>query len=750
MKKYIMMMLCIFTQHHLSFAQTNSLRGVVLETNSKGNISPIQGVLVHWLHTSIGTSTDSAGVFLIPISSQNKHLVVNATGYKSDTILVAEDKFIKVILINKSKLNEVTITYERGATEISFIDPLKVSNMNEKELFKAACCNLSESFETNPSVDVSYSDALTGTKQIQMLGLASQYTQLTQEAMPSTRGLASNFGFSYTPGTWISSIQLSKGVGSVANGYESVAGGINVELHKPDEKGKLYFNTYGSEGGRYEGNLILAQKVNSKFSNALFIHGSTLNQSMDRNGDGYLDNPYGYQYNVLYRFKYENLKGFILQGAVRLLQDKKTGGQDEMHDTMTVRRYVTQIKADRYEGFVKIGYVFEKQRYKSIGLQVNGSSQNYDNYFGKNLYTGWQQSMYSNLIYQSIINNSNHKFRTGISNVMDVLDENLVNDQKSSTHIYYFKRNEIVTGAFFEYTYSYLAKFTLVAGNRIDYNNLFGWYWVPRLHVRYAFNENTVLRASVGKGWRTANLIAENSGLLASSRIWNFNSANINNAYGFEPEVAWNYGLNLTQNFKINYHKGTFSVDYYYSDFSKQVVVDRDVNAQQVLFYQLKGQSYSNSLQVQLDYQPIKRFDVRVAYRWYDVKTQYQQGLLAVPLIAANRAFANLSYQTKNKWSFDITGQWFGQKRLPNTQNNPDGVRMPDYSNSYFIYNSQISKSTFQKKLDVYVGVENIFDFKQNNPIIDAAKPFNQYFDASMVWAPVFGRMFYAGLRFKI
>ncbi|MCX6185547.1 MAG: TonB-dependent receptor, partial [Bacteroidetes bacterium] len=398
----------------------------------------------------------------------------------------------------------------------------------------------------------------------------------------------------------------------------------------------------------------------------------------------------------------------------------------------------------------KIGYVFEKQRYKSIGLQVNGSSQNYDNYFGKNLYTGWQQSMYSNLIYQSIINNSNHKFRTGISNVMDVLDENLVNDQKSSTHIYYFKRNEIVTGAFFEYTYSYLAKFTLVAGNRIDYNNLFGWYWVPRLHVRNAYNENTVLRASVGKGWRTANLIAENSGLLASSRIWNFNSANINNAYGFEPEVAWNYGLNLTQNFKINYHKGTFSVDYYYSDFSKQVVVDRDVNAQQVLFYQLKGQSYSNSLQVQLDYQPIKRFDVRLAYRWYDVKTQYQQGLFEVPMIAAHRAFANFAYQTKSKLAFDLTAQWIGQKRLPNTQSNPDGLRLANYSDAYFIFNSQLSKSIFQKKLDFYVGVENIFDFKQNNPIIDPANPFNKYFDASMVWAPVFGRMIYAGLRFKI
>lgn len=749
MRKICFLVLCLFTPYHLVLAQKNTLKGVVLETNNKGSMSPLQGALVHWLKTGIGTTTDSAGVFHIPYASESNQLIVNATGYKSDTIIIADSKFVKVILINKSKLNEVVISFERSSTEISFIDPLKVSSMSEKELFKAACCNLSESFETNPSVDVSYSDALTGTKQIQMLGLASQYTQLTQEAMPSTRGLASNFGFSYTPGTWINSIQLSKGVGSVANGYESIAGGINVELHKPDQKERVYFNIYGSEGGRYESNLILAQKVNAKFSQALFLHGSTLNQRMDRNNDGYLDNPLGYQMNAMYRFKFENHKGLILQGAVRALQDKKIGGalgiNEDMQYAVNPQIYGTQVKGERYEAFLKVGYVFEKKRYKSIGLQINASNQNYDNFFGVNKYNGTEQSVYSNLIYQSIISNTNHKFRTGISYVLDDYNEKLFNIQE-----YNFKRNENVSGVFFEYTYSYLAKFTLVAGNRIDYHNLFGWYWVPRLHARYAFNENTVLRASVGKGWRTPNLIAENSGLLASSRQWNFLSNYNKNAYGFEPEVAWNYGINLTHDFKLNYRKGTFSIDYYFSDFTKQVVVDRDAHAQQVLFYQLNGSTYSNSLQVQLDYQPLKRFDVRLAYRWYDVKTQYQQGLLEVPMIAAHRAFANVAYQTKNKWAFDLTAQWFGQKRLPNTQSNPDGLRLANYSDAYFIFNSQISKSLFQKKLDLYVGLENIFDFKQNNPIIDGSHPFGSYFDASMVWAPVFGRMLYAGLRLKI
>lgn len=749
MKRIVFFVWCCLTLYQSAMSQSQSLKGIVLETDTKGNITALKGALVSWLHTGIGTATDSLGVFILPATEKSDRILVNATGYVSDTILIAKSHFVKVIMISKSKLGEVTISYERQSTAIGFIDPWKTSIMNEKELFKSACCNLSESFETNPSVDVSYSDALTGTKQIQMLGLASQYTQLTQEAMPSTRGLANNFGFSYTPGTWINSIQLSKGAGSVVNGYESIAGGINVELHKPDVKEKMYFNAYGSEGGRYETNLILANKINPKFSHSVFLHASSLNQRMDRNNDGFLDNPLGYQVNGMYRFKYENQKGFMFQGAARILYDKKIGGQlnfdEEKKDTSITKSYGTQIKALRYEGFLKVGYVFEKKRYKSLGLQVSASNQNYDNYFGMNKYSGQQNSVYSNLIYQSIISNTNHKFRTGISYVMDDYNEKLFNFQE-----YNFKRNEHVSGAFFEYTYSYLAKFTLVAGNRLDYHNMFGWYWVPRLHARYAFNENTVLHASLGKGWRTPNLIAENSGILTSSRQWIFPTNYDKNVFGFEPEVAWNYGINLTHDFKLNYRRGSFSVDYYYSDFTKQVLVDRDANAQQVLFYQLNGASFSNSLQIQLDYQPLKRFDLRLAYRWYDVKTQYQQGLLEVPLIAANRAFVNLAYQTKSKWAFDLTAQWLGQKRLPNTQSNPDGLRLANFSEAYFIFNSQIGKSLYQKKLDLYFGIENIFDFKQNNPIIDPVNPFNKYFDASMVWAPVFGRMLYMGLRLKI
>ena len=747
-------MVVVLLCHIVNAQQTMNLKGIVVDTDLKGNITPIQGAYIRWLSEKNIVISDSNGVFTIPFTESTKNLIVSYVGYKTDTIFVAEKKFVKILLITKNKLKDVNISVERKSSEVSFIDPWKTTIMNENELFKAACCNLSESFETNPSVDVNLTDAITGTKQIQMLGLASQYTQLTQEMIPGARGLAVNYGNAYTPGSWINSIQVTKGIGSVVNGFESIAGQINTELHKPDVKEKVYFNAYASEGGRYETNLIVANKLTKSFSQSILLHGSTLTLRMDNNNDGYLDNPLGYQINSAYRFKFDKGKGFIIQGGLGALNDKKIGGQFDFDENnrISLNLYGTKVNALKGHAWLKMGYVFPRKIYKSIGLQLSTVGQSYDSYFGNNLYNGKQQSVYANFIYQSIISSSDHKFRTGFSYMNDYYDEVLENffAQNNPSEQYEFKRTEKVAGAFFEYTYSYLTKFTLVAGQRLDFNNLYGWFYTPRVHARLAVNKQTVLRASAGRGQRTANIIAENTGLLASSRKFIFNSNNLNNAYGLNPEVAWNYGLSLTSDFKLNYRKGTFSVDYYYTYFQNQIVLDREAMVNEVRFYNLNGKSFSNSIQVQLDYEPIKRLDVRLAYRFYDVKTQYDSiGVREVPLIAAHRAFFNIGYNTKNKWNFDFTWNWIGSKRLPNTSQNPINKRLPDYSESFIILNTQISKSLFNKKLDIYAGIENLLDFKQSTPIIDAQNPFGGYFDASMVWGPVFGRMIYGGVRFK-
>lgn len=753
-------------------AQNVVQKGVVLEKDAKGDMMPVIGAIVFWQNTNSGVVTNENGVFEIPMNNKSNVLIIQATGYSPDTLVIAKADYVKVILVSKSKLAEVLVQYERKTSEISFIDPLKVTVMSEKELFKAACCNLSESFETNPSVDVSYTDALTGTKQIQMLGLTGQYTQLSQNAMPGIRGLAQHYGLSYLPGTWINEIQVSKGVGSVVNGYDAIAGQINANLHMPDGQDKVYLNLYAGEGGRTEGNLIYNQKIGNKFWIGGMAHVSNYALRMDRNNDGFLDNPLGTQVNGNVLFKFDNHKGWIVQGGLRNLSDNKVGGQlNYTHNKSDTGVYGTRIHANRTDGWLKIGHVFKHKAYKSVGLQLSSSSQHFDNFFGRNLFDAMQQNVYANLIYQTIIGNTNHKIRTGLSSNTDIYHEHFKNQALSVNQVLHIKsdRTEATHGAFVEYTYNYLAKFTLVAGARIDQYNVFvpnsahfrRYFFTPRLHLRYAFNEKTVLRASAGTGWRPANIVTDNAGVLTSSRLWNFstnfrttgivpfNKIDNYNFVSYNPEVGYNLGLNLTRDFKLNYRNGTIGVEYYFSGFTRQWLADRDFSASELRLFYANNATVAHNFQAQLDYSPLRRLDVRMAYRYFNIQTNYLQGRLQAPLIAPHRGFINVGYKTKSKWDFDVTAQYISKKRLPGTTQNPDGLQLPAYSQNFMLFNTQITK-TFKKYLAVYVGVENLFNFKQSNPIIDNSNPFSPYFDASMIWGPVFGRMTYAGLRFRL
>ena len=761
MTKYSLLFLLFFGLMLNVKAQENQIiKGIVSETDNKGNIKPIEAASVFWLGTQLGTKTDSNGIFYLAVTDKTKRLVVSYVGYKPDTIFISKLQFIKVILINKNELEEFSVSYERKSSEVSFIDPWKTTVMNEKELFKSACCNLSESFETNPSVDVSFADALTGTKQIQMLGLASQYTLMSQEMIPSTRGIAANIGTTYTPGSWLNNIQITKGQGSVVNGFESLAGQINTELHSTESHDPLFYNAYVGAGGRLENNLVYTGKVNPRFSNTILLHANTTVLERDHNDDKFMDNPKGFQYNMMYRFRYQLYKGLNLMGGLRFVQDSRTGGQlgyTRNADTTNGRKYGIEMDSRRLEGWLKLGYIFPNKVYKSIGLQLSGVQQKNDALFGIQQYNGSQNTFYANLIYQSILGNSNHKFRTGASMQYDVHAENLKKFNDELPIVY--SRKEQVSGSFFEYTFSHLAIFTLVAGIRADYNSVFGGFVTPRLHIRYAPWATTVIRASMGRGQRTPSLLGENLSLLASSRRFYFPKDNMVfiapptqydlNRANIQPEVAWNYGMSLNHEFKFNYRPASLGIDYFYTQFSNQLVVDRFADSRSVYFYNLNGNSYSHSTQIQLDLQPVRRFDIRLAYRFYDVRTQYNQGLLNAPLLSKHRAFSNFSYQTKNKWSFDYTFQWIGQKPLPGTSNNHHGETFSNFSNDFFLSNIQITKSLFNKQLEVYAGVENLFNFQQHHAILNADKPFDEYFDATLIWGPIFGRMQYAGLRWK-
>lgn len=721
------------------------VKGVVLESNKKGEFKPLAGASIIWLNSGLGTATDSTGTFSIKHTGTDSRLMVSYAGYKPDTISVNNSHELKIILAAGKQLNEVLITSKQRSLYFSTISPMRTQVMTEKELFKAACCNLSESFETNPSVDVSYNDAVTGSKQIQLLGLSGNYTQLTVENLPGPRGIATPLGLNSIAGPWIESIQLTKGTGSVANGYESIAGQINVELKKPEKSEQLYANAYINDFGKTDLNLNLSKKIGSKWSTALLLHDDFINNAtVDFNKDGFRDLPTGNQLSLINRWKYDDGKGFLTQFGVKILNDKKTGGQVDYNpetDKYSDHHYGLGINTERYEVFGKIGYVFPEKKYKSIGLQLAGIDHRQDSYFGQTTYDAKQQNFYSNLIYQSIINNTNHKFRTGLSFLYDQYNENFNTSN--------YKRKETVPGAFFEYTYDYLTKLTVVAGIRTDHNNLFGWFVTPRINIKYEPVKGTVIHLSAGRGQRTANIFAENTSVFVSARQVNILGAAAGKAYGLNAEVAWNKGISIDQKFKLFSRDAMFSVDFYRNDFTNQVITDIE-NARTVNFYNLAGKSYSNSFQAELSMEPVKKLDVRIAYRYFDVKATYNGKLLQRPLTAANRAFANVAYAI-NGWKFDYTISYNGKKRIPGTPGTPVQYQRALSSPDYVMMGSQVTKSFGKNNpVDVYVGVENIGNYFQKDVIIAADQPFSPYFDASMVWGPVSGRMFYTGFRFKI
>ncbi len=719
----------------LGFAQKN-VSGVVIEETKAGKFRPIPFANVYWLGTQAGTSTDTTGYFELPMNPDTRSLIFSYVGYSSDTVKVEQPDKLTIILKHEQVLDAVEVVYREKSTEISYMDAIKTEQIGQDELYKAACCNLSESFETNPSVDVAITDAVTGTKQIQMLGLDGKYTQITREAIPDIRGLASVQGLTYIPGTWIESIQLNKGSGSVASGFESVTGQINVELEKPEHMNRWFLNGYGNQGGRTELNLNAAQKLSDKVSTGVLLHGNIRPIEVNGNGDEFLDFPTGHMVNAVNRWKFTNNKGWEGQLGMRAIDEEKRGGQIDREIGFP---YQLGWNTRRYEVWGKSGIVFPNAKYRSAGMQTKLVHHDYDGFFGNRQYKANQQSAYVNTLYQSIFGTSTHKFRTGASFQYDKFTESLDSNQ--------YNREEVVPGAFFEYTFTYFTKFSAVAGVRTDYHNYYGAFVTPRLHMRYEIKEGSVLRASAGRGQRTANVIAENISLLATSRAWEIDGDPSIPGFGLRQEIAWNFGLNFVQNLRIDYRPATLSIDFYHTEFENQTVVDME-DPRKVRIYDLVGRSYSTSAQAQFDYELVRNLDVRVAYRWYDVMTDYSGTLLSKPYISRHRAFVNLSYETKNDWKFDYTVQWQGPKRIPNTEGNPVEYQLDKQSPDLILMNAQVSKS-WKDRFAVYAGMENITNVKQPNPIVASNDPFGGYFDSSFIWGPIFGRMTYVGFRLK-
>lgn len=720
----------------LAYSQT--ITGHVMIDNGKGGMESIPGANITWVGTLEGTISDADGFFSIEKTSSTDLLRISFTGYEPDTIQVGNKTALHVMLEPLKNLPEVEITGQQSALNVNTSSGINSVTLSKTELLKAACCNLSESFETSMTVDAEYKDAITGARTIKLLGLDGVYSQIMTENMQVVRGLSSAYGLTYIPGSWIESIQISKGPGSVVNGYEGISGSINTELKKPYETDieKYFFNLYGNTAGRYEANLNIAQKLNDKWSTMLLFNTTQAHTKQDNNNDGFLDMPLTENYLLMNRWNFSSGKIHEAQAGIKFVFSDIQGGQSSFNaaEPRTINNgYGVGIDTRRLEAYIKNGFVFTRPN-TSIGLILNGSSHDQKSFFGLQDYNANEVYLNANLIGQTYIFNTNHLLKAGGS-----ILSNQINESYRSID---YMRNELVPGVFAEYNYSQEEKWNILAGARVDFHNLYGTFFSPRLHAKYTTQSNTTIRASVGKAYRVANPIAENTSLLTSSRLFVIDE-------NLLPEQAWNYGLTLVQKLYMQNKAATITLDAYRTNFINQVVIDMDTDPENIIVGNLKGRSYSNILQAELNQEIFTNFNLRLAYRYSDVQSTFNEQLNEVPYVYKNRGLININYSLEDwGWVLDATMQYYGSARLPDLSGNPEAEFLQPYSPDYVIILAQITKKF--KDLELYVGSENITNYTQKNPVIGFNDPFGPNFDASVVYAPVMDRIIYAGLRFTI
>lgn len=720
----------IFMTLSVSGSTLAQLKGAVIGAGENNKKEPIYGAKVKLLRSGIKAVTGEDGTFELVLPKELPDtLVVTAMGYTPDTLVVNKnDRYISlsIILYSDQLLPEVVVEYRRDGHSISRLKTLHVEELTSAELRKAACCNLSESFETNASVDVNITDAVSGAKKIQMMGLDGVYTQIQMENIPYLRGLESSFGLNSISGTWIESIQITKGTGNVVNGYESMAGLINIELKKPAEMERFYANAYGNMFGRAEVNFNAGHILNDRWSTGWLAHASGVFAEMDNNDDGFRDLPMGQAAAFLNRWSYQGKK-MESQFGINSYIDQKYGGQVGAPGGEEDLRYGVNIDSRHIDAFAKTGF-FMKKPYNSIGVVYNFKYQTVDAEFGERTFSGEEKRGYVNAIFDGIIGTTDHKIKLGMSGVYTDISQQLQDSLNSD-------RVEIVPGAFAEYTYTGM-RLTAVAGARADHHNLFGFQVSPRLHAKYTLTEYTDLRFTGGKGWRVPNYMIDNISLLATSSPWILLDE-------LRPEVSWNMGGSIVQEYRLFGQKATISVDYYHTLFENQLIVDRDLNA--IRFMNQQGMSYSNSFQTEASIKPLKNLELRFAYKFLDVKAEYAGEMRQQVMIPRHRGFFNLGFISRNKrWEYDLTVSVFGPSRLP-------GIGPADeveYAEIYPMANTQLTH--VYKKWDFYLGIENLTNYRQDDPIIDAANPFGSNFDATQIWGPVMGINVYAGVRYAL
>ena len=782
MRKYYSIV--VFALCSLFFVPVHAqITGVVLDEHGE----PLIGANVYWAGTGIGVATDLDGNFtLMPTKGTNK-LVASFVGCHNDTIVVTNREPLTIVLIDEAILDEVTITERRVGVLRLRESAYDVQRIGVEELCRAACCNLSEAFETNASVDVAYADAATGAKQIRLLGLSGTYVQLLQENTPAVRGLAQTFGLEYIPGPWMSSVQVSKGTSSVINGYEAISGQINVELLKPQTQNPLSLNLMVNSELMAEANIEGGWQIPLKeeehthhhhvgeadehehchhesLYTGLMAHYGGSFMAMDENHDGFADMPKVQNANLANRWFYKH-GDYTLIAFARGLYDRRRGGQNVHHNPSpaTGNPYLINLNTYRVEGFIKNGYVYDDESGSSVAVITAVSYHNLNNTYGWRNWQASQLNAYLNGLWQrnweggGLIDND-HRLSAGVSVNFDKYNEFFaVNGLGiSESGLIRLDRWEVTPGIFAEYDYTYSDKLSLVAGVRADYSTKYGFFVTPRANVRYSPFEWWTVRASAGMGYRTPNAIADNAFILPSSRVLTL-------ADTIGQERAVNAGLSTTFYIPIGSKQLQLSAEYYYTHFLNSLIVDMDRDPHKVFIYNQTdipgAKSFAHSAQIEASMEVLRGWTWTAAFRWTDVEqTTFNSATNAYelrPKALTNRfkGVITTSYQTPlKKWQFDVTAQFNGISRMPDGftayGDFLGGYGTPKPITWYPQLMAQITK--YFRTCSLYVGAENMTNFRQDGPIIGADDPYGANFDASMVCGPTTGWKVYLGFRYDL
>ena len=630
-------------------------------------------------------------------------------------------------IFKDEELKEVKVVARKAGTS-RLAGAVNGIAVNKDELFKAACCNLGESFTTNPSVDVAYNDATTGARQIKLLGLSGTYVQMLTENLPNFRGAAIPYALGYVPGPWMKGIQVSKGSASVKNGYESITGQINVDYLQPEDEQQVEVNLFGDTKSRIEANADANVHLSDKWATEILLHHENILKNHDDNGDGFYDMPGREQYNVLNRWVYKG-KNYIFHGGLGALKEIRTSGQDETH-VHSDDIYRIKLHTNRYEGYMKHAFIFNHEHGTNIAFMSSASMHQLDAQYGNKFYDLNEKNLYGSLMFETNFS-TQHNLSLGLSFNHDYLGQNLGKNEKETT-----------PGAYAQYTYTLGTKLTAMAGVRFDHSSLYGNFFTPRFHVKYSPIDAISIRLSAGKGYRTVFALAEYNYLLSSGR-------NLNISKDLKQEEAWNYGLSTAFYIPMFGKTLKLNAEYYYTDFKNQAVVDYESDKDLIAIYNLMGKSYSHTFQIDASYPLLKGLEITAAYRLNDVKCTYDYGktLKEKPLTSKYKALFTASYKTPlGLWQFDATVQLNGGGR------NPEPYQLADGSQSWsprFHSFGQVSAQVTRwfRHWSIYVGGENLTGFKQKTPIYGAGNPWGSDFEPTLVWGPVEGRMFYAGVR---